>query len=264
MVTKIIFLAASVLIVLSKIFPWFQDPDQLQRVLDATVMITITVPELDAGPEIDEALPIPPDEYRSIARADSYIMAEGLGTLVNQAGDLLIITHDHWSVLDGQLGTVQIRDGRGQLLVELELLRFKKLIQYRDGGTMILTAPKGIAAGKQSDQTDIPAYSPEKPELTAGDVVSLAYRERNGQVGVFVMQAIVESIGEKHGKPVMRLRSSDGMPTIGGDSGGGVWLQGEVVANMWTTVMMEDIQTGERRPTHTSIAALMSFELAGL
>jgi hypothetical protein len=40
-------------------------------------------------------LPIPNDEYRTIARADGEVVADGLGTLVANGVELLLVTHDH-------------------------------------------------------------------------------------------------------------------------------------------------------------------------
>jgi hypothetical protein len=145
----------------------------------------------------------------------------------------------------------------------MELYQFKRLIQSRDGGTMILVAPKELVAIRQSETAFLSGHHSETQELTEGDVVNLVYRQRDGQAGVSIMEAIVESKGEKQGNLVLRLRGPDGMPIISGDSGGGVWFQGEVVANMWTTIMMEDIQTGERRASEVSIAALINYEFVG-
>jgi hypothetical protein len=254
MATKMIPLVMSGIILLGSTLVFIQGPDQEQRILASTMMITMTVPELEAVPEVDEALPIPPDEYRAIARPDSYVAAEGLGTLVYKGGEPLIVTHDHWSGLDSQLGIVHIRNGHGQLLVEMQMLQFKGLIKYRDGGTMILSAPEEIATRLRSG--NMLAHSLEDPNLTAGDEVSLVYRQRNGEPGVAMMQAEVESIGRKQGLPVLRLSTPEGKPIVGGDSGGGVWLKGNLAGNTWTTIMVENSLTGASRQTNTSIAAL--------
>ena len=54
----------------------------------------------------------------------------------------------------------------------------------------------------------------------------------------------------------MRLQSLDGQAVVGGDSGGGVWVNGRFAAAMWTTVMMENRGTGVQRATDVSIAAV--------
>jgi hypothetical protein len=65
---------------------------QQQQNLSAVVMITITTPawqhEADASAE---ALPIPNDDYRPIARAEGNLAADWLGTLV-AGGDNTMIT----------------------------------------------------------------------------------------------------------------------------------------------------------------------------
>ena len=64
------------------------------------------------------------------------------------------------------------------------------------------------------------------------------------------------SQAQKQGRPAVQLQSVDGQAIVGGDSGGGVWLDGQLTAVMWTTVMMENSQTGAQRTTDMSIAAV--------
>lgn len=256
MALKILLLALTGLIVPNGVYISLRESVHKRRILEATVMITMTVPELEQQPVVDEALPIPPDEYRPIARPDSYIIAKGLGTLVNSGEEIWLVTHDHWSLLDNTLGMVQIDDAKGERLVEIQLLHFKKLVRYRDGGTMFLEAPKEIETRGQVNLSWLPICSPGKQESTPGDVVLLAYRQRDGERGISIMEATVENPDTRQGKPIIRLKSSNGESIVGGDSGGGVWLRGNLVGNMWTTVMKEDTHTGSKRQTETSIAAL--------
>lgn len=257
MATKILLLVMSGILLLGCTDDKAVGPDREQQILESTLMITMTVPELEAAPEVDEALSIPPDEYQTIAWPGSYVVAEGLGTLVNKGGELLIITHDHWSVLNGNLGIVRIRNGHNQILAELRLWQFKRLIKHRDGGTMVLSAPEEIAAKFDPDQLKSLGHS--NLHVVAGDQVSLVYRQRDGQAGFAAMQAKVESIGRMQGLPVLKLSTPEGLPVIPGDSGGGIWLDGELVANTWVTIMMYNTQTGDTRPAGSSIAALIGF-----
>jgi hypothetical protein len=256
MALKILLLALTGLIIPNSIYISLRETFHRRRILEATVMITMTAPELEEAPVFDEALPIPPDEYRPIVKPDSYKVAEGLGTLVNSGDEIWLVTHDHWSLLDKSLGTVQISDADGERLVEIQLMHFKKLIHYRDGGTMILEAPKEIKTKGQFKISWLPGNWPGYQESSPGDVVLLAHRQRDGVRGISIMEARVEKTGARQGSPVIRLQSSNGESIVGGDSGGGVWLQGKLVGNLWSTVMMEDRQTGSRQQTETSIAAL--------
>jgi hypothetical protein len=264
MATKIVLIAISSIILLGSAFDMVGDPEVRQEILESTFMITVIVPELEPAPEVDEALPIPPDEYRAIAKPDSYIVSDGLGSLLlDPDGQLLIITHDHWTSIDSDLGLVRISNGYGQIITEMQLFQFKRLIRHRDGGTMVLSAPDKIANSLDLEQLESQSRSLGKHHVVAGDEVSLVYRQREGQSGVAVMRVEVESIGLKQGLPVLRLSTPEDMPVIAGDSGGGIWLDGELVANTWTTLMIINGQTGETRSANSSIAALASDAWAG-
>jgi hypothetical protein len=242
-------------------FPVLMERIREQQILATTMTITIITPELDQRTTADdEVLPIPNDEYRPIARPNSYIVADGLGALVTQGEERLIITHDHWSLLDKDLGTVQFGDATGELLLEIELIDFKNLILYRDGGTMIVEAPENLLLPGVGVLSWLPALGltdkDNSEELGPGSIVLVAQRQRGDSVGVAVLRAEIERSDRRLGRPVYRLRSLSGQPIIGGDSGGSVWHEGELVANMWTTIMMENISTGALRPTDVSIVAV--------
>lgn len=256
MALKILLFALIGLIVPNSIYISLREAFRRHRILEATVMITIIVPELQEAPVVDEALPIPPDEYRPIVKPDSYVVAEGLGTLVNSGDETWLVTHDHWSLLDNTLGVVQISDAEGERIVEIQLMNFKNLVRYRDGGTMILKAPKEIKTKGQFKPPLLPGYWPGNQKSSPGDVVLLAYRQRDGERGISIMEAMVEETGARQGKPIIRLHSLNGESIVGGDSGAGVWLQGKLVGNIWSTVMKENVHTDYRRQTGASIAAL--------
>jgi len=87
--------------------------------------------------------------------------------------------------------------------------------------------------------------------------VLLAQRA-NGRV--VLTEASVVTQEEKQERPAVRLQTANGEAVVGGDSGGGVWVNGLLVANMWTTVMMENATTGEQRATGLSVAAVYAPE----
>jgi hypothetical protein len=214
-----------------------------QQILAATVQITMVVPQLDEMAQAEiEPLPIPPDEYRPIAKPTEYVIAEGLGTAVLVNGRPLLITHDHWSQLTADLGDVQFRDATGVLLVEMDLYQFKRLILSRNGGTMVLTAP---------DILQDMAMVTEAGDTAVDDDLWLV-RRQEGQVVVSPVQKA--AAGMKDGVAVWRLQ---GQTVVNGDSGGGVWGNGHLLATMWTTVMMEDQATDEQQATDLSVAAVL-------
>jgi hypothetical protein len=246
---KLILITATFFLGLTQFVPSFIEKRQRQQILAATVMMTITVPNWQERAEpVAEALPIPPDEYRTIARAEGEVVTDGLGTLVVQGGERLLVTHDHWSRFDETLGTVTFRASDGAFLAEMELRDFRTYLLYRDGGTMVLAVPDVLATAVSGSAEILPANA-----LAIEDGVLLAQRAGDR---VMLTEASVIAQSEKQGVPVVRLQSQDGQVVVSGDSGGGVWVNGRLAATMWTTIMMESPLTGERQATDMSIAAV--------
>jgi hypothetical protein len=245
---RLLLLTAVLFVGLANLIAHLRKEKQQQQILLATVMISITTPnwqQMAGGSE--EALPIPPDEYRVMARADGDVVADGLGTVVAHGDETLLITHDHWSHFDEALGMVTFRAADGTWLAEMKLRTFRQQLRYRDGGTMVLAAPDVLA-------TAVPGkvLLHQTTALSTGDRVFLAQQADNH---VLIAEARALTQTEKQGVPVVRLQSEDGQ-VVGGDSGGGVWLNGRLAGTMWTKVMMEDPVTGERQATEMSVAAI--------
>ena len=222
---------------------------QQQQILSATVMMTIITPAWQEKADASgEALPIPNDDYRTIAKAEGNVAADGLGTLVANGDNSLLVTHDHWSHLDEALGTVTFRAADGSWLADMDLRDFKDLIRNRDGGTMVLAAPTMLKTA-----VPVETASPQTNILQTGDRGFVAQRAGDR---IVVNEVSVIDLAEKQGRPVVRLQSLDGRPVVGGDSGGGVWVNGRFTAVMWTTVMMEYRATGMQQATDMSVAAV--------
>jgi len=248
---KLILVAAIFLFSTTQFIPNWLAQNQRQQILAATVMISITTPNWQETTEpVAEALPIPNDEYRTIARSEGNVVADGLGTLVTWEKETVLVTHDHWSQFDEALGTVTFRAADGTWLAEMDLGTFKQHLRYRDGGTMVLTAPDILATAVPNKVLPL-----QTAALTTGDSVFLAQQTGN-QVVVTKAEVIAQT--EKQGLPVVRLQSEDGQ-IVGGDSGGGVWLNGRLAGTMWATVMLENSATGERQTTDLSVAAVLSL-----
>lgn len=245
LVTAVLFLSAGHLI------PSWVETKQRRHILAATVMISIAVPNwLETAGAVTDALPIPNDEYRTIARADGELIAYGLGTLVVYGDETLLITHDHWSQFDEALGRVTFAAADGVWLAEMELRDFKRHVRYRDGGTMVLTAPDRLNTAVSGK-----AEALQTNTLKIGDSVLLAQRADNR---IVLTAATVVAQSEKQARLAVRLQTADGQTVAGGDSGGGVWANGRLVATMWTTIMLENTESGERRATDSSVAAVFS------
>lgn len=248
-VVGIILIMAVPFLGLAHLFSHFEEAKQKQQILSATVMMALTTPNWqEKAVASGEGLPIPNDEYRTIARAEGNVVADGLGTLVVNEDNLLLVTHDHWSHFEDALGTVTFRAADGSWLADMDLHDFKGHIRSRDGGMMVLTAPAILKSA-----VPVEAAALQASTLQTGDRGFVAQRAGNR---IVVSEASVIAQAEKQGRPVVRLQSLDGQAVVGGDSGGGVWVHGCFAAAMWTTVMMENRATGVQRATDVSIAAV--------
>jgi len=177
-----------------------------------------------------------------------YWPARGLGTITELNGETVIYTHNHWGDMLNQMDFVQMTDANQNLLLELTPTAYRALIGYQNAGIMILNLPHNWPT--TAPLTPAPLGSSNGLQL--GQTVAISYRigEHRDQVGILL--AKVEGIERQQGLPAVVLRSLDGTPILTGDSGGGIWLNGELVATMWATEL--DPQSGSH--TDTSIAAL--------
>ena len=152
---------------------------------------------------------------------------EGLGTLIVYEDRHLIVTHDHWRNLNPELDLVQFRNARQELVAQVRGDEFHQLILYRDGGTMILMAPERLRGAVTAvSWNEPPAFSP-------GMVVTVVHRSQGAAGGVATMTATVEQIESIRGVPSLCMRSQNGHVIQPGDSGGGIWVEGNLAGNMW-------------------------------
>jgi hypothetical protein len=183
---------------------------------------------------------------------------QGLGTLVSHNGNHLIVTHDHWSMMDGELELVQFHNAQQELLAEMDGEEFRSLIQYRDGGTTVLSEPVNMV-----DSVDAVNWN-DVQTLEQGSVVQVIHRRRDGQGGIAAVEATVETILLESGVPALSLRSLNGHVIVPGDSGGGIWLDGQLIGNLWMTMTKEFRATATpqeseaRKEQNWSMAALLT------
>lgn len=184
------------------------DPAGAQMILGSTVQIALF-------------------EYDS-ARAIE-VGGRGLGTVVHQNGETLIVTHDHWSFLSRRLHQVEFRDAQGTLLLTVSGDRFRKLIRYRDGGTMLLSAPPPLSALPALAQS--PSAS-SQPALAESTPVWVTRRARHdGGITLEVVGATFKAHEALAGRPTLRLHGAEVLP---GDSGGGIWHDRHLLGNVWS------------------------------
>lgn len=63
------------------------------------------------------------------------------------------------------------------------------------------------------------------------------------QPGYEVVVARVTAVTEREGIPAYLLQTVDGTPVVPGDSGGGVWFEGQLVGNLWRNQAVETVPT---------------------
>jgi hypothetical protein len=239
------------------------------------VLITITIPALTSITPAQSAQPSEnPGSYTPIPAAEDILSAtiqisifpaaensassanstgavyeRGLATLVQRDSSFFLVSHDHWTNLE-QAGRVEFRDAASELLVELTGAEFNSLIRYQDQGTMLLTAPlqlhpqyQALLASRSEGDSRRPVAAVPLRRVGAvqvGQVVTIAYRSGEGRNQVALLPATIIEIANFDGKPSIRLQSLDGTPILPGDSGGGIWLDGELVGNMWLSEWVYD------------------------
>ena len=159
---------------------------------------------------------------------------KGIGTLLTYEGETLLVSHDHWSHLTSTVvpDLVQFHDADGRFLLEMTGDAFSQLVLFRDGGTLIMRAPQALTA-----QLPNAAAVGHVASLMPGDIVYVAHRQANQNDTVVVMAAEVLAIEFRNNMPLLSLRSLNGQAIEPGDSGGGVWLDGSFVGNLWMTVI---------------------------
>jgi hypothetical protein len=167
----------------------------------------------------------------------------GLGTLVVVDKKVFLVTHDHWGDNLQEKSLIQIRSASNRLLGQISGSRFKSLLLYKDGGTMVVEAPQKLArvfidglADRVSKGVRGIAMKGSANEPKPGDVVQVARRYGKDGDRIEVINATVVSSDRYKGVSVLKLRNLNGETISPGDSGGGIWFYGKLVGNMLATV----------------------------
>jgi len=223
-----------------------------QQILDATVKITLFAPMLDkAGNQ--KIIEVNGKMQGQIT------VSEGLGTLVRAGGETLIITHDHWSILTVKLDKVQFHSASNELLLELDWSTFFSLYSYRDGGTLVFVAPDQLSV-----QMSAVELAGENVSLRKDDALLVAYWQPESSQHIGVEPVVVETTEQYKDLPTIKMESVNGKVVSHGNSGGGVFLNGQLVGNMWETIVRRHLVDGEDTgvATHTlSRAAQLTYQM---
>jgi hypothetical protein len=156
------------------------------------------------------------------------LRANAMASLVMVRDKTYLVTHNHWDDMLADMNKLELRNADSELIQRMDCAEFKNLIVYQDAGTIVLNAPDGL----------LDAFTPGNlaynSQLHKGDTVQVAHRSYPNRDRVEILEAVVENIGVFNEAPVYILRGVRGSQLRPGDSGGGVWHNGKLVANTWT------------------------------
>lgn len=153
-----------------------------------------------------------------------------IATLVQYQGETYLVTHNHWEEMLQGMNIVELRDAQKKMLCPIYASEFKSLIVYQDAGTMVLRLPDGLP------DSLTPADLDPAPQVKPGETVQVAHWSYPNRDQVEITDAIVVEVSTLRDVPVYTLRNLNGQPLHPGDSGGGVWYKGKLVANTWTVL----------------------------
>lgn len=191
--------------------------------------------------EIDQALlgsTVQIEMAREATRETTTVVktSEGIGTLVNVNGQKVIVTHNHWSQL--QDGTrpdwVRFYDAQGKRLLKIEGADFLANILYRDGGTLVMSAPDELV-----NQLQPATAVSESREVLQGEIVYVIHHQPGFERKLQLLVARVTAVNGAGQQTLLALQSVNGETIEPGDSGGGIWFEGQLVGNMWMAVRQE-------------------------
>jgi hypothetical protein len=153
-----------------------------------------------------------------------------MATLVQCQGEPYLVTHNHWGEMLQDNNIIELRQADYKMIRTIYAKDFKSLVVYQDAGTMVLRPPEGLPSSLTPGSLDT------DPQLLAGDTVQVAHWNHPNRSQMEVSEAVIEESSSLKGEPVYTLRTLDGQPLHPGDSGGGVWHNGKLIANTWTVV----------------------------
>lgn len=203
-------------------------PTTSQQVIESTVQIRI----VSAG--------CPPG---ALVRTQS----RSLGTLVDSQGTFQLYTHNHYETMN-DADVVVFYNATGELLGQTTADDFRQRMSIAQSpGNAVIIAPEALLPGSLAAKVLVltPRYAQfGSPELVSkGDIlkiakVSLTQLSVEGIGIVSALDAEVDTTDKQFrgGTSIFGMHTSLGITLVEGNSGGGVWLGGRVVGNIWSQV----------------------------
>jgi hypothetical protein len=237
------------------------------RLFKASVKITM-FPSLDSQEASNEG------PQQPALPEGAFVKARGLGTLVLAGREVFIITHNHWGDTLDKDPVIEVRAADNELLARLSAAEFTALIRHQDPGTLVLKAPQNLARtllynlGESASGEQLAAGKlGNNLHVQPGDIVQVARRTGEDREEVEVIDARVLASEYYQDLPILTLQTLNGELLEHGDSGGGVWFDGELIGNMWARLpkdtlldkVLAQIPTQEADPVHTDLGFAASL-----
>lgn len=204
------------------------NPPQYNEILSSTVQINMWILN-DGNGSVKNNLTVE-QAQALLETSHSVMLIQGLGTVVQVEGENTIITHNHWGQLT-DVGLIQFSDASGVVLLSMTRFEFKKLILFQDGGTMILRAPENLGIA--------PAAMGSFDQVATNHTIYIARRQPGNMNNVEVVEARLELAIDYKNQEAWELQALNGDVISPGDSGGGIWLNGQWIGNTWAIRAIE-------------------------
>jgi len=195
--------------------------------------------------------------------ANREIMTRGTGTLVAHSGQNLILTHDHWEVIPETSTRARFLDADGRLLVEMGRKSFAALIRYQVGVSMLLSAPEGLIPDTLSSRTRrciqvtmTTAALADGTEVKVGSVLLLARHIPQSDHQIGLLETVVEAVEVNDEHRILTLHSVNGTAVVPGDWDGGIWMDGRLIGNLWSRLLVQDLAGNTIEATDLMLAAI--------
>jgi hypothetical protein len=187
-----------------------------------------------------------------VFNAEANYFEQGLATLVKAQGQTILVSHNHWGFLSS-CSKVVILDAESQDIQTLDCRAFKSLILFSSLGTLVLQAPEGLGG--------TPAELGSMEDIQPGKPVLIAHQNFQESSSLEVTTGQIQTADDSfHQNRVMRLDLLADGKVRKGDSGGGIWVGGKLVGNLWAYKL--ELKTSRFLPGvgQTSIAAIIPLE----
>lgn len=198
-------------------------------------MITNITTKIGESKQAGTALPanLPPGLESSILAATFQIQVyngeetyyeQGLATLVKVHEQVLLVSHNHWKFMANSSKAI-ILDAKSNPLMVLSHEMLMSLIVYNSRGTLVLQAPEGLGG--------TPAETGTVENILPGEPTLLVHQGSSEGDGLEVVAGEIQEFSNFHQNHALHLFLPGEETIRQGDSGGGIWINGKLVGNLW-------------------------------